>query len=283
MKKIRLTICLVVAVLFMTAGQGFGFIDFKDGGTHNISSTINDDVYVDNVAPGMKTTVNLLNGGGIFVPYILYGFNDSRINISGGEVDKLYSYDYSTVNISDGRVGSLNSPLYSYDYSTVNIFGGGVDSLRSDEYSTVNISDGTVSGLYHYGHSTANITGGFINDILIAEDYSTVNISDGFVDWLWADDYSIVDISGGDIENLHTHSSSITTFYGQNFLYGSGLTLDGNRVLGTGILSGEWQNGTPWTVNIAENQSTAIILVVPEPAMLLLLGIGAVMLRKRRS
>jgi len=32
--------------------------------------------------------------------------------------------------------------------------------------------------------------------------------------------------------------------------------------LGTGILSGEWMDGTRWVVNIAQNPSTATILAI---------------------
>jgi len=82
------------------------------------------------------------------------------------------------------------------------------------------------------------------------------------------------------VNYLYAYGYSEVTFYGRNFDYGSGLTLDGNRVLGTGTLSGEWLDGTPWALNILGNSSTATILV-PEPATLFLLGLGAVMLRKR--
>ncbi|MFH1370317.1 MAG: hypothetical protein ABII09_03400 [Planctomycetota bacterium] len=51
MKKSRMTIYLMLAVLFITAGQGLGFTQFKDGATHNINYTINDDVWVDYQSP----------------------------------------------------------------------------------------------------------------------------------------------------------------------------------------------------------------------------------------
>jgi hypothetical protein len=89
-----------------------------------------------------------------------------------------------------------------------------------------------------------------------------------------------VNISGGSIESLHARDTSTTNIFGQNFQYGNGLILDGNRVFGTGILSGEWLDGTPWAIDIMENYSTATILV-PEPASLFLLGLGGLLIRKR--
>ena len=67
-----------------------------------------------------------------------------------------------------------------------------------------------------------------------------------------------------------------------SFRPGGGLALDGTRVLGTGILSGEWFDGTRWTVNIAENAPGASIIAVPEPTTLVLLVIGGLALIRRR-
>jgi hypothetical protein len=83
------------------------------------------------------------------------------------------------------------------------------------------------------------------------------------------------------MNDLWACNSSVVTFYGRDFGLGTGLTWDGNRVLGLGTLSGEWMDGTRWATNIAYNETTATIRVIPEPATLLLLGLGAVMLRRK--
>jgi len=81
---------------------------------------------------------------------------------------------------------------------------------------------------------------------------------------------------------LYAAGFSTVTLYGYGFQLGAGLSLDGNRILGTGLLSGEWWNGTPCSVNIYENDPTATILI-PEPATITLLGLGGLaMLRRRR-
>jgi hypothetical protein len=109
-----------------------------------------------------------------------------------------------------------------------------------------------------------------------------LDISGGNVGWLYACNYSTVDISGGSVGWLYAYDWSVVSFYGQNFSVGEGLSLYDDRVLGTGWLSGEWFDGTPWSVNIYRNAPTVTILAIPEPATLLLFGLGAVIVRKRR-
>ena len=46
------------------------------------------------------------------------------------------------------------------------------------------------------------------------------------------------------------------------------------------MLSGNWFDGTDWSVNIVRNDSTASIMAVPEPATVLLFGLGCLVLRK---
>jgi hypothetical protein len=84
------------------------------------------------------------------------------------------------------------------------------------------------------------------------------------------------------VSYLRASQSSVVTFHGRDFGLHGGLWLDGDRVLGTGLLTGEWTDGTPWAVNILDNASTATIRAIPEPATLLLLALGGAVLVLRR-
>jgi hypothetical protein len=141
MKKVKATICLVVAILFVAAGQGFGLIQYKDGQTHSINSTITTDVWVDYQSPGIQTTVNVLDGGDVVWPYQIQGHNDSIINISGGYVSQLGFFGNSRANISSGNIGYL----WAHDNSQLTISGGTISSrLEIYESSKVIMSGGTI-------------------------------------------------------------------------------------------------------------------------------------------
>ena len=53
-----MTIWVMVVILFVSS-QAKGWTQYNDGETHGISTTINDDVWVDWEAPGMNTTVSV--------------------------------------------------------------------------------------------------------------------------------------------------------------------------------------------------------------------------------
>ena len=216
---------------------------------------------------------------------ILYDVSRTFI-VPGGQVDELYAYDSSTVNMSGGTIGG---ELWAGESSTVNMSGGTIGGeLHAIDSSTVNISGGVVNHLYARFGSTVNISGGTIDDFLRAQGTSTVNISGGSVSGgIDARFGSTVNISGGTIDDfLYAYESSTVTFNVRDFWLSGSLTLDGERLFGTGILSGEWMDDTTrWTVNIAGNSGAGIFISqIPEPTTitLLLCGLACLALLRRR-
>ena len=73
-------------------------------------------------------------------------------------------------------------------------------------------------------------------------------------------------MSGGTVGgNLSASASSIVTFYVRDFRLGAGLAFDGERLLGTGILSGEWVDATRWEINVAYNSGAGIFISLVGP------------------
>ena len=201
----------------------------------------------------------------------LYAYDMSTVDISGavdnnyyGTVSYLTAYAKSTVNISGGRVGRY---LYAYGSSVVNVSGGGV-------YDYLNA----------YDSSTVNVSGGEVGNQLNASATSTVNMTGGTVHNLDASATSTVDISGGLVSNLYAYNTSTVTLHGYDFRATGGLTLDGDNVLGTGVLTGRWYgpDETIWAITISGNAAGATILAIPEPATLSLLALGGLAMMRRR-
>ena len=232
-----------------------------------------------------QLTVNTVQNAGM-----LYDWSQVHV-VSGGSVGRISAFHYSIVDVSGGTVGSggFESTVYAYDSSTVNISYGSVAALTATNSSTVNIcggsvggwlnafnsstvdiSGGSVGGLYARDSSSVDISGGSVGGLgpnAYACDSSSLDMSGGSVSNLYASNSSSVDISGGSISgSLYASDSSTVTLVARNFRLGVGLSLDGDRVLGTGHLGGEWLDGTRWMMNIGTNAPGATILAsVPSP------------------
>ncbi len=202
-------------------------------------------------------------------------WNDERLQVGIHHTDG-YLFDQSQARIVSG--GSVYY-LWAFDSSAAEVSGGSVDYLRGYDSSRAAISGGSVTWLYAYGSSAVEVYDGGAYQ-LRAYDSSGVEVCGGSVDYLRGYDSSRVAISGGSVDYLCAEDSSTTTFHARDFRLGPGLSLDGDRLLGTGILSGEWLAGTRWTTHVTGNTGAATIrtVTVPEPATMALLGFGLVAL-----
>ena len=90
---------------------------------------------------------------GVFV----YG-NNTTVEVKGGNIGELLSYDQSTVNVSGGHV----TYAQSYEQSTINISGGTVRVPNTgDAGSTINVTGGTFWNV-EVGSGEFNMSGGQI-------------------------------------------------------------------------------------------------------------------------
>jgi hypothetical protein len=226
------------------------------------------------------STADIRAGGNIFEAYVN---NMARLRVLeySGYVSNVYAFHTSGVDVSDGGVSSL----YAYDSSSVDLSGGHVDFVFANNTTTVHLSGGRViAKLCVSGATRADVSGGTVEGYILAYNHSSVDFSDGKVSALYAYDSSSVDLSGGDVFSLFALGTSATTFHGYDFTATSGLTLDGDKVLGTGVLAGKWFDGTAWAVSIQSHDPGATILAIPEPSSLALLALGGIgMLIRRRG
>lgn len=201
-----------------------------------------------------------------------YVHNDAKMVVApGGEVFELRAHDSSHADISGGELEWLNT----WGSSSVDISDGVLarDGMGRDN-SSVTISGGTFQGsLYAWGSSSFVISGGMVWETL------------------WASGSSITTVSGGTIPTLRSQQQSTVKIDGYDFNASAGLSLleydviDGvpqYEVVGEGLLTGKWSDGTSWNTMITQNDGT--IYAIPEPGSLSLLALGGLaVLRRRRN
>ena len=249
-KKMKKSIFLVILICY--AGMAEGTVIFDDGWTHNITWLINDTVIVyDDDFFGQTTTVNVLDGGKIGS---LMTYENSIATVSGGTTYGITAFDNSIVTVSAGQIGDSFQAIQN---STVTLSGGSIsDDLSVGENSIAVVSGGSVGGeLITYNNSIVTVSGGLIGGIIKAG--------------LWP-----------------TICSTKITFKGTNFAinghsvdYGTFDTGGQDSVHGT--ITGTLANGDPLNNEFYINGDSNIVLI-PEPATLLLLGFGGLVLRKKR-
>ncbi len=257
----------LIAVALVLVLASTGRADFVLAGSDylEVNSTHSNGILFD------SSTANVVAGGEIGNAYV----NDaSSLAVSGGNVGALESYSTSNVDMSAGRI---TNHLYSYDTSSVVLSGGEVGTyLYSYDTSSVVVSGAKVDYMAAYEMSSVNVSGG---EILRLASYETtsVDISGGYIDNLVLGQMSTADISGGDIGGVSANEDSSVTFFGYDFRTTDGLSLDGDMVVGTGLLMGKWQDGTQWFIHIGSHPETSTIRVnvIPEPSTIIMLLTGA--------
>jgi hypothetical protein len=263
----------VLILLLSNALYGYVSVYFNDGQYHKIDYVLDAQVFVDKDAPGVGTQVELVDGGGIAPGQgygSIYAYNDSQVTVSGGEMGwTLAAIDRSKVSLTGGYLGCEFSSSSS---NTAYMSGGSVRAVVAYGDGSFDVSGGTVRwGFETQGSTGAVITGGSI---------ARINCLDR----------SHIEIFGGDIlghiyAGYYSDASSLITVYGSNFAvngqpvsmgeYASSYCSHSGLV--TGILADSSVLNTSFELN-----GSADILFIPEPATMILLGLGSLTLLKQR-
>lgn len=146
--------------------------------------------------------------------------------------------------------------------ATLGMTGGKVEHLHTSDSSTLNLFDGMVSWLIASDTSTMYIYGGLTEHALILERESTVNLFGGTIG-----------------EGVRISGSARVNIYG----YGFEFLADGGTGGISGLLSGYWLDHTPFTIRFKDLSKPfpgTQIQLIPEPATLLLLSLGGLVVKK---
>jgi len=210
-------------------------------------------------------------------------FMTTTIEFYGSTVN-LNTYDSSTFNMRDGSVVGdyFNDPTSTLnDSSTVNVYSGAA------------FSGGSGSLLDLYNSATLNILGGSAGTFVIAHDSSTINMYSGILAYPGLCDQSTLNVYGGSsntfLSNHYSPGSTATiNIYASSYTYDPEAQFNYiddpatgwwvSRLTATGL------NGESIVVmGISDPSISDNINIIPEPTTLILLGIGALTIRKRSA
>ncbi len=181
--------------------------------------------------------------------------------------------NHTTVTMTGGTV---NDSMVVYNASTLNMSGGNVFGLGALENSTVNISGGYVAGLDLHDNATATISQNASIYSAATFDSSILNMNGGTIDRLSARDTSIINLRGGYItDTIGAMPLATINVFGYNLA-----KTNTGGTYGIGQITGFWQDGSVFTINLSGTDTYSTINLIPEPTTLLLLGVGAFLLRK---
>jgi hypothetical protein len=248
MSKYLFVILLILSVNLSYADTNWVFIN--DGEYHVIDYTIPADtqIRVDYTSPQKYTTIEVTSQSYWPTSSYLNAHWDSTI-INNGANFTLSATDNAKVIINSGSCWAGGSAI-----------SGGAWGLSLSGNASAVINDGW-NDFYTGGNSKATFNGGTISGGVLTEN-------------------SIVDIYGGNITQLvGLFQNSTINIYGDSFNYGFGTIYAANNP----FISITWTNNNhTYSSDFTMLDNEKIVLMpIPEPATLLLLGLGALLLRKR--
>lgn len=255
--------------------------NFNDGDYHRIDYAISDTdgISVDLFTPGVETEVEITNGA---QAKMCNAYEDSQVTMNGGNLTyDLWAYDRSQMTLSGGTLRGL----YGHDNSQITVTGGSLAwGVVGNINSRIDIFDCQAMGVTAIDNSHINIMGGvFAGNIQVWDDAKLTLSGGTFGNYIisggWHDESSsgLISLDGSDFK-INGISVDYGDFASQYASWGT--HPDGSTPSLTGIITGTLKNGQSINKRFYLSHD-ADITFIPEPATLLLLSLGGLLLRRK--
>jgi hypothetical protein len=119
----RIAVRVILLGFGLAAGSADAVIVFNDGGIHEISTTVYEDIHIYDGPGGAPTLIRLLAGAETDDVVV---FQNSRFEMTAGEIEDgtLSLYDHGQAELSGGRVS--DDSMRIFDFSRLIITGGDI-------------------------------------------------------------------------------------------------------------------------------------------------------------
>jgi len=225
--------------------------------------------------------------------------NTATVAMSGGSVDEVTIQNLGKLNFSNG---TINNQIQIWDSGTLNLegasFGG---ELYLNNSGVFNLNSGSIDGsLYGYDYSYLRFDGGQAPGVdLDMSSYSICDIYNGnlTMDSLNLLQYSEFNVYGGDLffnTYVWLEDQAEINIRGGNILFGEGFSLNDEAKINVyyssaiydkpgGIIVGYhlYEDNSEFMLDQFTYSEIDQINFVPEPATMLLFGLGGLFLRRR--
>ena len=182
-------------------------------------------------------------------------WNSGHHVFSEGSETYVYMYNDASAEISGGYIAEFSM----FDDTTADITGGQISVVMGQGSSSVDVFTGSdVSLLRPNDSSTANVYGGNTN-VIFTLGSSHTNIYEGLINEIDCTDLSLVNFF------VKTYDFNPT-----------------GGAFGVGLLTGTWNSNNAFSIDLRTEDTINHINIIPEPATLILLALGAIGSRRRK-